>query len=208
MRKQALKIFDQKLTDALRVIDDKVLSEGRALWKNIAPAPSCPHIKDVMWDIQHVLGRGHVTRGETALQLISETVASYEKLLSLRFSEELMEVVKEAFPRDHYVKFAYNTQGVYARQAQNHKNKFNERIFKIELSLIKASSSNMANQTISRVQTFLDDALLKKKLNKHRWWVRASSGFWKIFAAPLFKWIFGIISAILAAILIACLGVK
>ena len=196
------------MTDALRVIDDGVLSEGRALWKNIGPAPSCPHIKDVMRDIQHVLGRGHVARGETALQLVSETVASYEKLLSQRFSEELMEVVKKAFPRDHYVNFAYNTQGVYARQAQNHKNKFSNRTFESEFTLIKASSSNMANRTISRVQTFLDDALLKKKLNKHSWWVRASSGFWRIFAGPMFKWIFGIISAILVAVLIAYLDLN
>ena len=203
MQKQVLKIFEKKLADALLATDNVALSEGRDIWKDICPAPSCPNVGDLMRNIQHALARGHVARDQIVLQLVAETVASYEKLLSSKFIEELMEVVTRAFPRDHYIKFAKNTRGVYARNAQTQKNKFNERAFEIELSLIHASSSNMANRTTSRVRTFLEDALLKKTINTPRWWVR-----WNVFAAPLFRWVVGIMTALLVAALIAYLGLK
>ena len=132
----------------------------------------------------------------------------YEKLLSQNFIEELMAIVSRSFPRDHYVEFAKKTQGVYARRAKTQKNKFNERVFELELSLIRASSANMSNRTISKVRTFLDDALLKKNINSPRWWVRAFSGVWKFFAVPVFRWVFGIISAFLVASLIAYFGLN
>ena len=203
MQKQVLKIFEKKLAEALLVADNVALSEGRDIWKDIGPAPSCPYVGDLMRNIQHALARGHVARDQKVLQLVAETVASYEKLLSSKFIEELMEVVARAFPRDHYIKFAKNTQGVYARHAQTQKNKFNERAFELELSLIHASSSNMANRTISRVRTFLEDALLKKTINTPRWWVR-----WKVFAVPLCSWVVGIMTALLVAALIAYFGLQ
>ena len=203
MQKQVLKIFEKKLADALLATDNVALSGGRDIWKDIGPAPSCPNVGDLMRNIKHALARGHVARDQIVLQLVAETVASYEKLLSSKFIEELMAVVTRAFPRDHYIKFAKNTRGVYARNAQAQKNKFNERAFELELSLIHASSSNMANRTTSRVRTFLEDALLKKTINTPRWWVR-----WKVFAAPLFRWVVGIMTALLVAALIAYLGLK
>jgi len=203
MHKQVLKIFEKKLTDALLVADNVALSEGRDIWKDIGPAPSCPHVGALMRNIQHALVRGHVAREKIALKVVSETVASYDKLLSSHFAEELMEVITRAFPRDHYIKFAKNTKRVYARQAQAQKNKFNENAFELELALIHASSSNMANRTISKVHTFLEDELLKKTINTPRKWVR-----WKVFATPLFKWVLGIMTALLVAFLIGYLGLN
>jgi microcompartment protein CcmL/EutN len=187
VKEQVLQLFEKKLVDTLRVADDAALSEGRAIWKDIGPAPSCPSVGNVMQNIQHVLARGHLAREQAALQLVAEIAASYGKIISPKFIEELMEVVTKAFPKDHYVQFAKNTQDVYTRRAIAQKNKFNERVFKLELSLISASAANMSCQAVFRVRTFLDDALLKKTIDTPRWWVRALSVFWKLLAV-LFKW--------------------
>jgi disulfide oxidoreductase YuzD len=206
VQKQALKIFKKKLYDALCVVDDATLSEGSAILKDISPASSCPFARDVMRNIQHVLARGQVLREQVALKLISKTVTSYENLISPKFIEELMEVVTRAFPRDHYVQFAKNVQSVYEWRAFAQKNKFDEPTFEHELSLISVSATNMSNQVISRVRTILDDALLKKVINKPNWWVRALSMFWEFLTAPLFKWVFGILTAILVTALVAYFG--
>ena len=208
MKEQVLQLFEKKLVDALRVADDATLSEGRAILKDIGPAPSCPNVGDVMRNIQHVLAHGHVAREQAALQLVAETVSSYGKLISPKFIEELVEVITRAFPRDHYVQFAKNIQSLYARRAIGQKNKFNERAFEIELTLITVSAANMSSQAVSRVRTSLEDALLKKTIDTPRWWVRVFSLFWKLLAAPLFKWVFGILTALLVAALVAYLGLN
>jgi hypothetical protein len=165
MQEQILNVFENKLVDALREADDATLTEGRAIWENISPAPSCPFVGDVMRNIQHVLARGHVAREHVLMKLVSETIASYEKLLSPKFNESLMDVIRRAFPKDHYLQFAKNTQGVYKRRALGQNKKFNERDFEREFSLISVSASSMSNQAISRACTLIEEASIKKAIN-------------------------------------------
>ena len=117
-----------------------------------------------MRDIQHALARGHVARNSAVNELATETASSYASLLSLSFTDELMQVVERFFEKDHFVRSAQNTQGVYQR-AMAPRNKFNQSAFELELCLIKASSANSASQTISRIRTLLEDANLKQKVS-------------------------------------------
>jgi glutamate synthase domain-containing protein 2 len=189
MQKQVLNIFEKKLADALREADDVALAEGRAIWAKIGPAPSCPFVRDVMRHIQHVLARGHVAREHVLMKLVSETIASYATLLSSTFNENLMDVISKAFPRDHYIQFAKNTQDVYKRRAIGQNKKFDEKDFVSELTLISVSASSMSNQTISRAHTLIEEASIKKIMNTQSLWKCALRLFWEFIAAPMFKWV-------------------
>lgn len=207
MQRQVIQLFNARLVDVLRVADDAALAEARDAWAGIGPAPSCPFIGDVMRNVQNALGRGHVAREKAAQLLVSETVAAYEKLLSPQLMRELMSVIEKAFPLTQFVEFARNTKGVYQR-ALAPKSKYDERVFELELSLIIVSASNMSRQTVSRLCTLLNDALLRKKVNAPSRWLPIAAGFWKFIAAPAVKLISGIISTVLVAGLLAYFGLK
>lgn len=206
MQKQVLNIFEKKLADALREADDAAFAEVRAIWAEIGPAPSCPFVRDVMRNIQHVLARGYVAREHVLMKLVSETIASYAKLLSSTFNENLMDVISKAFPRDHYLQFAKNTKNVYKRRAIGQNKKFDEKDFVSELTLISVSASSMSNQAISRAHTLIEEASIKKTMNTQSLWKCVLRIFWEFIAAPLFKWVFSILTALLIAALIAYFG--
>lgn len=205
---QALEIFKRKLFDELKVVDDEALSHGRNLWKDIDSTPNCPHVKNVMTEMKKGFAKAHQSREKTALHLVEETIDAYKQLISPRLTEGLVGIVEKAFPHDHYVKFAKNTHNVYIRLAIGQENKFDEKTLSIEVSLVNASSSHMANKTILRVRTLLDEALLKKKIETPPWYYRLTLNLWKFFAAPIFKWIFGILAVVLITVIIKLLGFK
>jgi len=130
VKKKALQLFEKKPADALRTADIAAQSRCRDVWKGIGPTPSCPFIETVMQNMQQVLVHGHAARESAALQVVAETAASYKKIISSKFIEEMTEVVTKAFPMDHYVQFAENTKSVYAQHATAQRIRFNESIFK------------------------------------------------------------------------------
>lgn len=163
MQQQIIALFEKKLSDALRAVDRSTLEESRNLMKDVGPLPKCPPIGDVMRQTQQVLSRGHGDREGVAKQLVSEIVIGYASIFSPELANEIMRVVEKLFPRDHYVQSARNTQGQYAR-SKAPSNKFSQRIFEHEMSVVQVGAVNAAIQTLSHVRTVCDDALLKKKL--------------------------------------------
>ena len=165
MKRQATRLFANKLTDALSAADDIALAEVRGLWKGIGPASTCPNVGDLMRNIQHALARGYLSRHNAVIDLAAKTATSYPSLLCSSFTSELMSVVEHLFQKDHLVDSARNTLGVYQRM-QAPGNKFDQRVFEIELGLIQASAANNASRTISRVRTLLEDECLKQAVSR------------------------------------------
>ena len=164
MQRQVVALFAKKLSDALRVADAAALDVARAQLAGIGPGPSCPHVGDVMRNLQHALAKGHIARERVAKELAAETASSYEGLLSPSLVNELMGVVEKQFPTDHFVQAAQNTRGLYQRKSAP-ANKFNERAFELELSLIAVGASNNATTTVSRMRTLFDEALLRHSVS-------------------------------------------
>ncbi len=163
MQQQIISLFERKLSDALRAVDSSTLEESRILKKDVGPSPKCPPIGDVMRQTQQALGRGHGAREGVAKQLVNETATTYASLFSPELAKEIMRVVEKLFPQDHYVQSARNTQGLYERSMAP-PNKFSQRIFEHEMSLVQVSAANASIQTLSRIRTVLDDALLKQQV--------------------------------------------
>ena len=165
IKQQAFRLFAKKLADALSVADDSAITEVRDLWKSIGPASTCPNVGDLMRNLQRALARGHVSRQKMVFELAGEMAVSYPSLLSPSFIDNLLQVVEQSFQKDHFVDSAKGTKGVYQRR-QAPRNKFEQRVFEIELCCIQANSANNASQTISRVRTMLEDACLKQTASR------------------------------------------
>jgi hypothetical protein len=157
--------------------------------------------------MQHALTRGHVAREQTALSVVSETVAAYENFLSPLLVHELMSIVEKAFPLTQFVEFARNTNGVYQR-ALAPKSKYDESVYEIELSLIMVSADNASRQAVSRLHTLLNESLLRKEAKTPSRWLRFVKGLWKFVAEPAIKWVFTIIGTVVAAGLLIYFGLK
>jgi hypothetical protein len=140
-----------------------------------------------MRNIQLALGRGHVAREDAARTLLTEIVSTYEKLLNPRLIADLEKVIRTAFPRSKFVEVAVSTKGVYERSLAP-KNKFDEPTYRLELALIDVSSGNASAQAISRLQTQLAGALLRKAARAPSWWLRTATFFWSNMGAPVLKW--------------------
>jgi len=204
---QLVQLIKKKLAEALHDVDSATLENARAAWKGIGPAPTCPYVGDVMKAIHSACWRGYVERAEVAREVIVSTIFPVKDVLTPKTADEVMVVVSKAFPEDQFLPVARNTKGVYER-GSTPRNKFDERVFELELAAITAGAANMARQAVSRIRTALDEFLLQRAIARPPWWRRTGAALWTLLALPLVKWAFGILATVIAAALLVILGLK
>lgn len=196
MQAELVQLVEKKLEEALEVVDSATIEGVRAVWKGIGPMPTCPYIGDVMKEMYRVCGRGHVERVKAAREVIILTIPPLKDVLTPKAANEIMKVVEKSFPADQFLGMARSTKGVYERRCAPPQ-KFDERIFDLELSLMTVGAANLSRQAILSVRVTLDELLLQRAVGKPRWWGRLAS-----FALPFMKWVFGILAAVITGALL------
>jgi hypothetical protein len=74
--------------------------------------------------------------------------------------------------------------------------------------MTEVGAANLSRDTVSSAQLVLDELLLQRAVSKRSRWQQAVAGTWKFVALPLVKWTFGILAAVVTAILLVLLGIK
>lgn len=207
MQKRILDVLEQKLAQALRDVDAAMQNQARATWADIGPTPNCPSVDSVMKAMHQVLAQGYQERARVAKEAVLSTLVPIRSKLTSTLAEKVMAAVVKAFPDDTFVTLATHTRGVYERRLAP-AGKFSEHAFSLELALITVSAANNARQSVQSIQTALDEMLLQQAIANPVWWKRAPSTIWKFVTLPMMKWIFGIASAVLIAVILHALGIK
>ncbi len=207
LRKELLNLVEQKLSNALKEIDVYTQEQARDAWHEIGPTPLCSSVDVVMKAIHESIARGYRDRERIAKETIVSTLAPLRSVVSTKFIEEVMSIVTNLFPSDTYLAIVQNTPDVYKR-ALAPNNKFNQCAFELEASLITVSAQNYSRQSIASIRTALKEMALQESIANPPWWKRIHSVFWEFIGLPFVKWVFGIITAIIVAMIIYKLGIN
>lgn len=166
MQTQLVQLIEKKLAEELRKIDSITLEAVDTACNGIGPAPTCPHVSDVMEAINHACGRGHVERAKVAREVIVSTISPIKDILTPKAADQIMAVITKAFPEDWFLSVAQNIRDVY-KGGSVPTNKFHERAFEVEFSAMRVGAINASRQAIEGVKTALDEILLQAANTKH-----------------------------------------
>lgn len=207
MQSEILQVLEQKLAEAVRVVDEQTGAEVRRVWGTVNPSPACPAASDVMKQINQICHRGLVERGEKALDVTVSTLRGFQKFLDDKLSNQVMEVLARHFPEDQYVTLAKNTRGVYTRR-QAPPQKFIESVYELEVAAISVGSTNLSRRATSNIRTLINELRLKKIADLPTRWERVKTFILHQMVLPVMGWVFGIIAVIIAAVVIYLLGIS
>lgn len=205
VRNQILLVVEQKLMQALHDVDASTQEQARGAWDGIGPAPTCPPVGRVMQQIHHALASGYRERGRVAKDVVLSTLTPVRGELTQQLVQDVMAVIVKAFPDNAHLTFAHHTPGVYQRRVAP-ENKFDARIFELELALVSASAANMSRESVASIRTAVDEMLLHEAVAKRALWKRALSAIWRFIALSVGKRLFGIAWVALVALLTYVLG--
>jgi len=206
MKPEIFKLVEQKLSEAVRVVDDKTATEIRSKWNEINPSPACPSVADVMKQINKICHCGLTERGEEAREAVKSTLLEFTMFIDENFANRIMAVVERHFPEDQYVNLARNTKGVYERR-QAPQNKYSERAYELESAAISAGSANLSRRAVSNIRIVVDELKLQRLAKIPTRWERVKRFAYPL-AVPTVKWVFGIIATVIVAIFLYVLGIK
>ena len=206
-RERIIRVIEDKLGHALKDVDAATEEHARAAWSGICPAPTCPSVGAVMEAAHHALAHGYSERERVANEVILSTLTPIRGAVTPALVGAVMGVVTRAFPHDKFLALVQHTPGVYKRQLAS-PSKFDERIYSVQLALIRTSAANISRRSVGRIQTTLDEMLLHQSNLTPVWWRRALSVIFKFIVLPVVKWVFGIASALILAALTYVLGIK
>ncbi|WP_241132654.1 hypothetical protein [Achromobacter insuavis] len=193
-------IVRNKLRDALSKTDDATHHAMRARWSAIGPAPTCPHVNDLMRDMHQAHTTGLVERNRVAKATVLEALAPIKAKLTGKDVAAVMVEVRNAFPEDTtYARMANGIPGIYQRQ-QAPAHKFQQQSYDTEAALMRAGSTNMGRRAIADIQHMLDEVLTQQRILKPSPWQRARSVAGRILMRPVL-WMVGIVAAAAAALL-------
>ncbi|HEY8037285.1 MAG TPA: hypothetical protein VIF37_17015 [Methylobacter sp.] len=207
MQPEIIKLLEQKLSESLRIVDDKTAAEIRNTWAAVNPSPACPAVGDVMKNINRICHYGYNERGDKAREAVVSTLLEFRTFVNEKFSGQIMEMVERHFPEDKYVALARNTKGVYERR-QAPARKFCERAYEIELTAITAGSANLSRRAVLNIRTAVDELRLQRIAGMPTTWERVKGFVVHQLAVPVVKWVFGIIAMVIGAIILYVFGIK
>ena len=188
-------IVRNKLSNALRRIDDETHNAMRARWPAIGPAPTCPHVNDLMRDMQQAQAAGLVKRNDAAKAAVLETLAPIKANLTQKDIAAVMVEVRRAFPEDKtYASMANGIPGIYRRQ-QAPAHKFQQHSYDVTAALMRAGSANMSRRAIKEIQHALNEVFVQQRLLKPSWRQRLFNIAKSILLNPIL-WLFGIFAAV------------
>lgn len=150
-----------KLHDVLAKVDDETRLAMQACWSTIGPAPTCPHVSEVMRHMHQAQAAGLKKRADAALRAIQELLKPIEATITKADIEAVMGEVRNAFPGTTYTGIVGNVPGVYQRRAApNHK--FQQHGYEQDAALMRVGSINAARQVIREIQHALDELLMQR----------------------------------------------
>lgn len=159
--RQLLSVLERKLSKRLRIIDDETFAAIRATWAEISPVRTCPSISAIMPGIKRACAQAVDDRGRQATTVISDTLSAFPGHLSPELISAAKESIEEQFPANLYLGAAQTTAGVFQRK-QAPANKFSERYFRHEMSIIEVGSYNSTSRAIESAHTCLDELAVLK----------------------------------------------
>lgn len=205
MKDEIINLIDMKIKESARAVDESTLAGVRDVWDEITPAPNCPHSGELMERIKEIIHKGLLERAEALSNTVSSTVCTIGADLSIKLQEDILEVVRNNYPKDQYVTSAINTQGVYERRNMSAK-KFHVRSFELELAVISSMASTFSNRVVLDTKTTLEEIRITKAISKPSKTEVLFGGIKKWVAIPVVKLIFTIISAVVAGVILFKLG--
>lgn len=196
MRAALLQLLKQKVSEALRYVDEETASHVRDEWGAINPSPTCPASGDVMARINQICHRGLVMRGEKAREVVASTLSVIKKPLNKNLVDEIVDILKADFPENQYVSLAQNTKGVYMR-SQAPTRKFEESEFDLQVAAFSACSANSSRQAIANIRSAVNELLLQKTSSELTWWERAKEAISQKLVEYAVNWVVGIAAIII-----------
>jgi hypothetical protein len=197
-RQDIAAIVRNKLRDTLSKTDDATHHAMRARWSAIGPAPTCPHVNDLMRDMHQTQATGLVERNRVAKATVLEALEPIKAELTGKDIAAVMVEVRNAFPEDTiYARMTNGIPGIYQRQ-QAPAHKFQQQSYDTEAALMRAGSTNMARRAIAEIQHTLDEVLTQQRILKSSPWQRGRSVAGRILMRPVL-WMVGIVAAAAAA---------
>lgn len=207
MQSEILKLLESKLSESLRVVDDKTAAEIRNTWTAVNSSPACPAVGEVMRKINQICHCGLTERGEKGRETVVSTLLEFRKFLNEKFMGQALEIVARQFPEDKYLVLAKHTKGVYERQ-QAPLNKFSKRVYDMELTAITAGSANLSRRAVGNIRTAINELRLQRNAGMPTTWERARKLVIHGLAVPIVKWVFSVLSLVIVAIILYVLGIK
>ena len=207
MQQDILTLVESKLSQALREVDEKTASEIRNTWAAINPSPACPAVGDVMKNINRICHLGLSERGEKGRDAVVSTLSGFRKFLTKKFTGQIMEVVIRQFPEDQYLALAKNTKGVYERR-QAPPNKFSNRAFDMELAAISVGCANLSRRAVENIRTAVDELRVQRDARMPTTWGNVKEFMVHWLAVPFIRWVFSILAAIIAALILYVYGIQ
>ena len=207
MKSEILQLLEKKVSETVRGVDEKTATDVRNLWNTVNPSPACPAVGGVMKQINQICHHGLAERGEKALEVTVSTLREFRKFIDEILSNEVIKVMERHFPENQYVELAKNTKGVYEHR-QAPPNKFSERAYELEVAAISAGSANLSRRAVANIRTAVNELKLQKTAGLPTRWERVKKVFIHQLAAPVIRWVFVIIAAVIAAIVVYLLGIN
>lgn len=178
-------IVRNKLRSALSKTDDATHHAMRARWSAIGPAPTCPHVNDLMRDMHQTQAVALVERNRVAKIAVQEVLEPIKTSLTKKDIVAVMAEVRNAFPEGTtYARMVNSIPGIYQRQ-QAPAHKFQQQNYDLEAALMRAGSTSMARRAIIETQYALDELLMQQRIRKPSWGQRVLSVAKHILLSPI-----------------------
>jgi hypothetical protein len=201
MKEDVMILIDRKLKEALGYIDDETAFKVRELWKSITPAPACPSSSELIEEVNSICHEGLTNRGKKIKATIAEVLEGINISLDKEFIKSILELAKKHFPEDQYVSLLKNTKGVYERRNAP-KQKFSERGYDLEVSLIICGSANLSRKAIDETKTALVGMRISEQSDKPS----LGGVIYEKMVRPFGGWIFPILGVVIAGLISKWLG--
>ena len=200
MNQELLELIDNKLAISLKRIDENVSSNIINEWSVFSPDPNCPTGGSVQERIKNICARGFSDREKAAAEQLEHILTQHGSLLNKKLSTALVKLLKEHFPDDKYVAVSSKTEGVFIRKNAP-QSRLAKEVVELNQSLIAVAAKNMSRSSLHALTQIVNDHGLRARKGKKSFTQSFLHVFTHCVAIPSIKWTFGIISAVVVAVL-------
>lgn len=154
-------LLEQKLDRLAREQLAELMPKVDAAWARLNPGPNCIWIGDLAKEVRLACGKAIVELGDRVAAMLAETLRTLKVPYEEGSSAELGKLLEPVFPEDLYLAPVINTRGVHERRGN--RQRFDERIFDLELGSARVMSANGSRDARAKAQLAIDEYLLSVK---------------------------------------------
>lgn len=152
---EMIHVLKAKLNTAVDSVDRATRDAIREQWKQVSPAPTYPSILETMQNIKWLCVSGINDRTAKSSETVKQFLTNLPSGISPEIAADAKQTISGLFPLDLYVGASKNTLGVYQSKNALSK-KYSQRLFDLELALIKTGSANLARCSVAAIQIDID----------------------------------------------------